>query len=779
MKIMRSPALAPAVSLFLIELLVACPAGFAVPGSRFLPSAYDLRDVGGRSYVTPVKSQCGFFEDGQPDLGITVGACTFFANLASFESSLLNQGITSDPVSPPANLSAWHLACHVGYNNPVYEFNNQTMPGTDPPVPISYQQHEDPIANPGGWGGNVEWTIDYLSCGKGPVLDYRAPFPLDDMQAHATLTPPLAGLPIDYMLKEALIFSREDHAEGAGGDEEYRNVIKRAVMGYGTLTALMFTEAGDYPGQTGPSFYDRESNTFYCDSDAKVNQFIHAVAIAGWDDGRPVSGAPGPGAWLIKNSIGTGYGDGGYNWISYYDTVFLKGACSAYAFIADDGRGYAWPRCQTHAGALTRVPEEDEWVYRSDGFNAAGLDSWACARFDAPANGLLKAAGIVTVNRNEEVTIRVYGRWDAGENRPEDLLLSDTVAIAEQGYHVVDLSELVPVREGEELVIAAGFAARSGAAEEPLVYVVDEDQSPVPGATYRASFDPASGWSAWTDYRSLHGGSVFYIQGIMDSAASLAAPASGDYDGDGKSEIAVFRPSDGLWAVRGLGRTYFGAAGDIPVSGDYDGDGVTDIAVFRPVTGLWAVKGVTRAYFGGANDRPVPGDYDGDGTCDPAVFGSSSGGNSGRWGVRGVTRVYFGAPFDEPVPSDFTGDGSVGIAVFRETTGLWAARGVTRCYFGAAGDLPVPGVYRWYGSNQKNTPFRSQAAVFRPSTGLWAVRGCTRCYFGMVLDTPVRGDFDGDSIDETAIFRPGSGLWAVRSLTRAYFGVAGDIPATR
>ena len=776
MKAARSPAMVPAVFIFLTTSLFSASAEISAGlGSRSLPSLYDLRDVEGHNYVTPVKSQCGVFEDGQPDLGITVGACTFFANLASFESSLLKQGITSDPVSPPANFSAWHLACHVGYNNPVYEFNNQTMPGTDPPVPISYQQHEDPLTNPGGWGGNVEWTIDYLSCGKGPVLDYRAPFPLDDMQAHATLTPPPAILPIDYMLKEALIFSREDHAEDATGDEEYRNVIKRAVMDHGTLTALMFTEAGDYPGQTGPSFYDRASNTFYCDSDAKVNQFIHAVAIAGWDDGRPVSGAPGSGAWLIKNSIGAGYGDGGYNWISYYDTVFLKGECSAYAFIAHDGRGYAWPRCQTHAGALTKVPEEDSWEYTSDGFNAGGLDSWGCARFTAGANGLLKAVGIVTLNRNEEVTIRVYDRWDAGENRPEDLLLFDTGTVAEEGYHVVDLSELVPVRAGEEFVLAVGFAAQTGGADEPLVYVIDEDLPPVPGATYRASYDPVSGLSAWTDYCSLHGGSVFYIQGIRESAASLAAPASGDYNGDGKSEVAVFRPSDGLWAVKGLGRVYFGAGGDIPVSGDYDGDGVTDVAVFRPVTGLWAVKGITRCYFGGPNDRPVPGDYDGDGTCEPAVFGR----NSGRWGIRDLTRMYFGASSDTPIPSDFDGDGRADIAVFREATGLWAVREISRCYFGRSGDRPVPGIYRWYGAGAGSGPFRSQAAVFRPSTGLWAARGCTRFYFGSPVDIPVRADFDGDSLDDPGVFRDSSGLWALRGTSRLYFGMAGDIPTAR
>jgi len=250
---------------------------------------------------------------------------------------------------------------------------------------------------------------------------------------------------------------------------------------------------------------------------------------------------------------------------------------------------------------------------------------------------------------------------------------------------------------------------------------------------------------------------------------------SGDYNGDGLSDIAIFRPDSGLWAVQGLGRIYFGREGDIPVSGDYDGDGITDVAVFRPEISLWAIKDVTRAYCGFTNDRPVPGDYDGDGTCDLAIFRRAS----GFWYIPGITRLYFGAPFDEPVPGDFNGDGCTDIAVFRAAPGLWAIRGLTRFYFGSLGDRPLAGTYLWYGSQSEKGSVGSQGTIFRPATGLWAIRGGTRFYFGRPLDTPIRGNFDGNSLDCVAIFRPAPGLWAIRGITRAYFGSDGDIPVAR
>ncbi|MDQ4133459.1 MAG: PQQ-dependent sugar dehydrogenase [Actinomycetota bacterium] len=165
-----------------------------------------------------------------------------------------------------------------------------------------------------------------------------------------------------------------------------------------------------------------------------------------------------------------------------------------------------------------------------------------------------------------------------------------------------------------------------------------------------------------------------------------AGTTVGDYDRDGDTDVAVFRPSTGTWFVQGGPTTAFGTSGDIPVPADYNGDADTDVAVFRPSSGIWFVQGGPITAFGTSGDIPVPADYDGDGDTDIAVYRPST----GTWFVLGGDTTAWGTSGDVPVPGDYDGDGDDDVAVFRPSSGVRFIWGGAAIAFGTSGDIALP-----------------------------------------------------------------------------------------
>jgi hypothetical protein len=278
-------------------------------------------------------------------------------------------------------------------------------------------------------------------------------------------------------------------------------------------------------------------------------------------------------------------------------------------------------------------------------------------------------------------------------------------------------------------------------------------------------------WSRWTA-RYVHGG-------------------SGDFDGDGRSDLFLFRNSN-QFVVRTQGGSFSytsGVPAGVPALLDWDGDGRADLATWRPQYGLWWIRisatgAIETVSLGRGGDVPVPGDYFGYGRDQVAVFRPST----GTWYIdnpraSAPIEVPFGQVGDMPVPADWNGDGDVDLGVWRPSTGLWYAAGVDGASirmlpgaYGQAGDLPFAGNFVGDGTTDQ--------VIYRRSNGRFYLRdGATGDTSSVehAYGLPVPLDWDGDGRLDLVVADPDAGTWYIFSPSGntvvTGFGWSGDIPA--
>ncbi len=212
---------------------------------------------------------------------------------------------------------------------------------------------------------------------------------------------------------------------------------------------------------------------------------------------------------------------------------------------------------------------------------------------------------------------------------------------------------------------------------------------------------------------------------------------------------------------------------DRPVTGDWDGDGTTDVGVFRNRrrTGKFKLRQDGRTVtvrWGKPGDLPLAADFDGDGRSQPGVrkLGSSTWWLRSASGAR-ATVTGVGAATDLPITGDWDGNGLAELGWYRPATHTFylrsASYAVTAIAWGGSGQQPVTG--DWDGDG------KTDLGSFEPATGTWRLRVPTEggvttetVRYGGWGDQPVTGDWDGDGTTDLGVWRPGSGQFRLRTL---------------
>lgn len=369
-----------------------------VRNKGLFPAKFDARTTGG---VTAVDNQR------------YTGNCWAFASIAAMEGDLIKKGYANSSL----NLSENHLA---------YFF---------------YHQQNDPLGNTGGdyntplkdywWnqGGNALLAALHLQTWAGAVKE-----PLDEDEKYQKMeeiydevNDPGEGLALpasdcfksDYRVKNSYFYENDV------------NVLKQAVTDHGAVTCSVYMpqDYGEYY-----AYYNEDTYAQYC-YDAEGSN--HAVTIVGWDDNFSkdnfVTSPSNDGAWIIKNSWGTDWGDGGYFYVSYEDPVLELNQ----TFVAYD---------------VEKASATEKYNYQYDGSScgdAINTFTGYANTFTAKTSEAVREVGVNFWSFDADYTIQIYtGLGNSDDPTSGTLACTQKGIFNGCGYQKIKLDNPVVIPKG-------------------------------------------------------------------------------------------------------------------------------------------------------------------------------------------------------------------------------------------------------------------------------------------------------------------------------------------
>lgn len=306
-------------------------------------------------------------------------------------------------------------------------------------------------------GGNADMAVAYLARWEGPVSESSDPYN----------TGQKTGLDPLYHVQEVEYLPDSPAA------------VKTAIMEGGAVFTAINASAIDIP-----AYYNAQNAALYYYGSAKID---HMVLIVGWDDNfsrnRFSTTPPGDGAWIVKNSWGSDWGDGGYFYLSYHDT-----------YAADSATAFH------NAEAITNY----KGIYQYDplgatssrGYTSGDGSGWGANIFTATASENLTAISTYSLGPNTTAEIKIYTGVAAGNPSSGQLRSSQTVQFDNEGYYTVALNSPVGLTANQKFAVVIKYSC-------PLTRYPIPVESPVANYSSRAranagesyiSYDGSSNW---------------------------------------------------------------------------------------------------------------------------------------------------------------------------------------------------------------------------------------------------------------------------------------------
>lgn len=473
-----------------------------------LPSSYDARKEG---YITSVKDQGND------------GTCWAFAASAASEASLIkNNGFDKNSI----NLSELHLA-YFTYNN---SYDALGLLSGD-----SFKLTSDSYLDAGGINyysmlSYARWTGP-ADEGKNTKYTYKSnnkSFRPSSTSEAYTLT--------EAHLKDCYIIDTSDIS-----------LMKQMILEYG---------AGDFGYYDADNYFNETYNSYcyvqsYNTEDNRFNWANHEVTVVGWDDNfsrtkfnsksRPTNN----GAWLVKNSWGSGWGDNGYFWLSYEDSSTIAEPTAFYSFDSKDHYEKNYQYDGTSDFYAEYSDNEEQGGYTGGGYMANV--------FTAQENENVGAVTFVSFDENIKYEISVY---DNVNNTPTSGKLVSQKSGVETyaGFHTIELDTIPTINKGNKFAVVVRLISSSNASDS-ITLACDESYNDtqngikaVNSASSGQSYFSTNGTS-WTDVsankkinfrvKALTTGEIVDLENISFDKSSIGVAA-----GDTYTLTPTFTPSN-------------------------------------------------------------------------------------------------------------------------------------------------------------------------------------------------------------------------------------------